>query len=212
MIDPACGSGHFLLGSFRRILGPLAAKRAGGQHPRPGAADARQHPRRGHQSLRRGHRPLPAAAGGHESVRRDSGWPTPRRSTSIWCAATRCCTRVARWPAGHRLRLIHDQAFDHAYQARITRACPHPEAWPVPCRGGQPALHHAQGSGAQRRLPGTVFDLPWPFCSLQFPSCNDFFNWLFHGGFTGQITANSFMKREFGKKLIEEYFLATVPG
>jgi hypothetical protein len=26
------------------------------------------------------------------------------------------------------------------------------------------------------------------------------------GGFTGQITANSFMKREFGKKLIEEYF------
>ncbi|MEU3196036.1 BREX-2 system adenine-specific DNA-methyltransferase PglX [Streptomyces sp. NPDC006996] len=26
------------------------------------------------------------------------------------------------------------------------------------------------------------------------------------GGFTGQITANSFMKREFGKKLIEEFF------
>ncbi len=31
MIDPACGSGHFLLGSFRRISGPLAAERAGGQ-------------------------------------------------------------------------------------------------------------------------------------------------------------------------------------
>jgi hypothetical protein len=26
------------------------------------------------------------------------------------------------------------------------------------------------------------------------------------GGYTGQITANSFMKREFGKKLIEDYF------
>ena len=26
------------------------------------------------------------------------------------------------------------------------------------------------------------------------------------GGFTGQITANSFMKREFGKKLIEAFF------
>ena len=26
------------------------------------------------------------------------------------------------------------------------------------------------------------------------------------GGFTGQITANSFMKREFGKKLIEDFF------
>ncbi|MFE3410398.1 BREX-2 system adenine-specific DNA-methyltransferase PglX [Streptomyces mirabilis] len=29
---------------------------------------------------------------------------------------------------------------------------------------------------------------------------------LRNGGFTGQITSNSFMKREFGKKLIEEFF------
>ncbi len=38
-------------------------------------------------------------------------------------------------------------------------------------------------------------------------SCSGFSDWLGyqHGGFTGQITANSFMKREFGKKLIEEY-------
>ena len=34
------------------------------------------------------------------------------------------------------------------------------------------------------------------------------------GGFVGQITSNSFMKREFGKKLIEEYFAGRdgVPG
>ncbi|WP_323178632.1 BREX-2 system adenine-specific DNA-methyltransferase PglX [Streptomyces sp. NBC_01381] len=31
-------------------------------------------------------------------------------------------------------------------------------------------------------------------------------------GFTGQITANSFMKREFGKKLIEEYFVSDRVG
>ena len=31
------------------------------------------------------------------------------------------------------------------------------------------------------------------------------FNLAVKGGFTGQITANSFMKREFGKKLIEEF-------
>ncbi|MFH9007221.1 BREX-2 system adenine-specific DNA-methyltransferase PglX [Streptomyces afghaniensis] len=31
-------------------------------------------------------------------------------------------------------------------------------------------------------------------------------------GFTGQITANSFMKREFGKKLIEEYFVSERVG
>jgi hypothetical protein len=31
-----------------------------------------------------------------------------------------------------------------------------------------------------------------------------------HAGFVGQITANSFMKREFGKKLIEEFFAGQV--
>lgn len=32
-----------------------------------------------------------------------------------------------------------------------------------------------------------------------------------HGGFTGQITSNSFMKREFGKVLIESFFHGGVP-
>ena len=77
MIDPACGSGHFLLGSFRRILDRWQRNEPGAKHPRPGAADARQHPRRGHQSLRRGHRPVPAAAGGHESLRRDAAGRRP---------------------------------------------------------------------------------------------------------------------------------------
>ena len=57
-------------------IGPLAAERTGGQYPRTGAADARQHPRRGHQPLCRGHRPVPAAIGGHEGLRCD---PAGRR-------------------------------------------------------------------------------------------------------------------------------------
>ena len=50
--------------------------------------------------------------------------------------------------------------------------------------------------------------------SLSVPFMERFFDLAVKGdgtpqqpaGFTGQITANSFMKREFGKKLIEEYF------
>ncbi|MEQ9075832.1 MAG: BREX-2 system adenine-specific DNA-methyltransferase PglX [Sandaracinaceae bacterium] len=45
--------------------------------------------------------------------------------------------------------------------------------------------------------------------SLAVPFCERFFQLAREGGRTGQITANSFMKREFGSKLIEE-FLPTV--
>ena len=39
----------------------------------------------------------------------------------------------------------------------------------------------------------------------RFRSCSGSLTWRCPGGFTGQITANSFMKREFGKKLVESY-------
>lgn len=42
--------------------------------------------------------------------------------------------------------------------------------------------------------------------SLSVPFLERIFQLAVEGGFTGQITANSFMKREFGKKLIEKFF------
>ncbi len=42
--------------------------------------------------------------------------------------------------------------------------------------------------------------------SLAVPFMQQIFQLATRGGFTGQITANSFMKREFGKKLIESFF------
>ena len=41
--------------------------------------------------------------------------------------------------------------------------------------------------------------------ALTVPFCERFFQLARNGGRVGQITANSFMKREFGKKLIQEY-------
>ena len=42
--------------------------------------------------------------------------------------------------------------------------------------------------------------------SLAVPFLERIVSLAVEGGFTGQITANSFMKREFGKKLIEAFF------
>ncbi|NQW49405.1 MAG: BREX-2 system adenine-specific DNA-methyltransferase PglX, partial [Planctomycetes bacterium] len=45
--------------------------------------------------------------------------------------------------------------------------------------------------------------------SLAIPFMEHIFTLCTTGGFTGQITANSFMKREFGKKIIEQFFPVT---
>jgi hypothetical protein len=50
----------------------------------------------------------------------------------------------------------------------------------------------------------------WSACSgkyaLSVPFAQRLYDLAVPGGFTGQITSNSFMKREFGKKLIEQFF------
>lgn len=49
----------------------------------------------------------------------------------------------------------------------------------------------------------------WPACAGKYapsvPFVQRFFDLAVPGGFVGQITANSFMKRGFGRKLIEQY-------
>lgn len=55
-----------------------------------------------------------------------------------------------------------------------------------------------------------VYRAMYPTCyrtySLSVPFCERFFQLARPRGYTGQITANSFMKREFGKVLIEKFF------
>ena len=88
---------------------------------------------------------------------------------------------------------------------------------PVPRRGGQPAVHHGQGQGAQRGLPGALQLLQRAStrCRCRSWSCSS--GWRSAGrptrrGFVGQITSNSFMKREFGSKLIETLLSGADPA
>ena len=59
LIDPACGSGHFLLGAFQRAAAPVARLRARSAEAGAGAARADRRARRGRQPVRGGDRALP---------------------------------------------------------------------------------------------------------------------------------------------------------
>ena len=72
LIDPTCGSGHFLLGGFHALLAEWQRHEPGRRRRGAGAEGAGRGGRRGPQSLRRGDRALPSADRGAEGVRRSS--------------------------------------------------------------------------------------------------------------------------------------------
>ena len=78
-------------------------------------------------------------------------------------------------------------------------------------RGREPAVHHGEGLSAQRGVPRSLSRACHRQYSLAVPFTERFFDLALASengrcGYVGMITANSFMKREFGKKLIEEFF------
>ena len=83
MIDPTCGSGHFLLGGICSAV--RSVDEAGRQRGRGGTEGPRWRLGRGHQPVRRGDCPLPV----------DRGCPA-----SLWDQATQGCTCV-EYPLGN---------------------------------------------------------------------------------------------------------------
>lgn len=82
--------------------------------------------------------------------------------------------------------------------------------WAAVSRGcRQSARHYAKGPNAECRVSTALFDLSPAWYSLVAPFVQRFFEVSVEGGFVGAIVANSFMKREFGRKLISS-FLPTV--
>lgn len=216
MIDPACGSGHFLLGAFPRILDRWQRKEPGtnvrelvqrtlncihGVDVNPYAvAIARFR--------------LLLAAMRACSITRLSDAPGFRLNLA-------CGDSLLQSPlkTGHRVfdfELTNgDAECEHAYQA---------EDLPVlkkMLRGGQ---YHAVVANPPYITPkdrqlSERYRKRFKSCHMKYSLAVPFLERIFRlavgpsenvsGGYTGQITANSFMKREFGKKLIEA-FLPTV--
>jgi len=207
MIDPACGSGHFLLGSFRRLLRHW-------QEAEPGTS-VRELVQRSLDSVH-GVDINPYAV----AIAR----------FRLLLAALHACetTRLADAPA-FRLNIVcgdsllhgvgaqasfgwHD--FDHVYQTEDAGELN---------RILKPGHYHTVVANPPYITPkdkalNDAYRERYSTCYRQYSLAVPFMQRLFQlaasgygdaqrrGGFVGQITANSFMKREFGKKLIEEYF------
>jgi hypothetical protein len=213
LIDPTCGSGHFLLGVFQRLLDKWL-------HIEPGTAER--------ELVQRA---LDAVYG----VDINPYAVAIARFRLLVAALQASKLTSLRHAPGFRLNvavgdsLLHGRRFDELDLKGETR---HP--------GRAEGLRHAYGVEdleALNRILGQQYHVVvgnppyitvkdqglnqayrkrYTTChrqySLAVPFTERFFDLAVYGhdpqpaGYVGMITANSFMKREFGKKLIEEFF------
>lgn len=212
MIDPACGSGHLVLGSFERIL-----DRWQRQEP---ATPVRELVRR---TLANVHgvdiNPFAVAIARFR----------------LLLVAMRACgiAKLADAPAFHLNiecgdSLLHaplvggvQELFDKGSKAESDEECDHAYA-SEDLAAVKAILRHGQYHAVMANPPYIVVRDPelnaryrkrFATCHRQYSLAVPFMEHIYRlcvpGGFTGQITANSFMKREFGKKLIEQFFPRT---
>jgi hypothetical protein len=200
MIDPACGSGHFLLGAFARLLDHWR-RREPGENPRELVNRAM------------------AAVHGVDL----NPYAIAIARFRLLLVAMRECevSKLADAPAfAFNLAcgdsLLHGKpgqqsvmAFDelaHAYQAEDLK-----ELKRILTSGAYHAVvaNPPYITVKDKALNQAYRDRYPEVCHRQYSIAVPFTQRLVDltcpNGFTGQITANSFMKREFGKKLIESY-------
>ena len=210
MIDPACGSGHFLLGAFPRLLDRW-------QRSEPGT-NIRELTQRVLNSIH-GVDINPFAV----AIAR----------FRLLLAALRACSirRLADAPAFHINvacgdSLLHgenrtstgqklmdfaegatdEELYSHAYPGedlQKVRALLRPGTYHCVVANPPYIVPKDRKLNAWYRKRFSACHMKY---SLAVPFMQQIFQLGVRGGYTGQITANSFMKREFGKKLIESFF------
>lgn len=202
MIDPACGSGHFLLGSFARLVEHWRRREPGtasvvlvqraldsvhGVDLNPFAVAIARF------------RLLIAAlqASGIRELRN-----APKFAIHLVCGDA----LLHGSPGGDQGSLAPWSDFDHVYQ---------PEDPEALRRILRPGYYHAVVANPPYITPKDAvlnqqyrerFSTCHRQYSLAVPFLQRIVSLAVEGGYSGQITANSFMKREFGRKLIESYF------
>lgn len=207
MIDPACGSGHFLLGSFRRLLDRW-------QKQNPGLT-TRELVQRTLDSIHgvdvnpyavaiARFRLLLAAMKACGFARLSHDWGL---RFNLACGDSLLHGAGAQGSLGW-----HD--LDHVYATEDQREL---------VRILRPGYYHAVVANppyitAKDKAQNNAYRERYSTCHRQYSLGVPFMQRLFQlsqsgyltdprkAGFVGQITGNNFMKREFGKKLIEQYF------
>lgn len=200
MIDPACGSGHFLLGGLRRILDRWAKKdpdaklRVVTQRALDSVYGVDLNP---YAVAIARFRLLLAALKECGVMKLHAA---PDFQIHVACGdSLRHGT-----PGGEQLGFGFEDPYEHVY---------HNERGAELKRVLRPKSYHAVVANPpyitpKDRAANNAYRA-WSAChmkySLSVPFMQRIFTLAVEGGFTGQITANSFMKREFGKKLIEQF-------
>jgi hypothetical protein len=214
MIDPACGSGHFLLGAFPRLLDRWQRKEPG--------TNIRELTQRALNSIHgvdinpfavaiAKFRLLLAAMKVCEETKLHKG--LPHFHINIACGDSllhgedRTSTGQKLWDYAEGA--TDEESYAHAYPGE------HLQTVRTLLR---PGTYHCVVANPPYIVPkdrklNDWYRKRYSACggkySLSVPFMQQIFQLSCEGGFTGQITANSFMKREFGKKLIES-FISTI--
>lgn len=201
LIDPACGSGHFLLGAFRRLLDRW-------QRREPGA-NVRVLAQRALDSV-------------HGVDLNPYAVAIARFRLLVAALQASGLRRLADAPA-FKLHLACGDSLLHGEGHQLTL---------VDSEGGLTHVYQSEDSAALRKIlkrghyHAVVANPPYitpkdkalnqayrdryTTCHMKYslgvPFLERIFQLAVAGGYTGQITANSFMKREFGKRLIEQFF------
>jgi hypothetical protein len=211
MIDPACGSGHLVLGSFERLLDRW-------QRSEP-ATPVRELVRR--------------TLGSVHGVDINPFAVAIARFRLLLVAMRACgIKRLADAPdfrlnieCGDSLLHVplatgHQELFDRGTRSQADEECDHTYA-SEDLATLKAVLRRGQYNAVMANPPYIVvrdselnqrYRKRFVTCHRQYSLAVPFMEHIYalcaRGGFTGQITANSFMKREFGKKLIEQFFPA----
>lgn len=201
MIDPACGSGHFLLGSFARLLDRWQRREPGtnvrvlAQRALDSVCGVDVNPYAAAIARFR----LLLAAMKESGIKRMADAPAFRIHVA--------CGDSLIHGSGTAVQQAFDggNAIEHVYQNEdLTelRSLLQPETYHA-------VVANPPYITPRDRALNQVYRQRYSAChmkySLSVPFMQRIFNLAVEGGYTGQITSNSFMKREFGKKLIEKF-------
>jgi hypothetical protein len=200
MIDPACGSGHFLLGSFARLVDRWTKKE-------PGARNAVLVQR----ALDSVHgvdvNPFAIAIARFRlllAALKECGI-TRLTDAPGFVIHLACGDSLLHGSPGGDQQTMGWAPTDHVYQPEDREALE---------RLLRPMMYHAVVANPPYITPNdsalnAAYRERYESChrqySLAVPFLERIISLAVQCGYTGQITANSFMKREFGKKLIENY-------
>lgn len=213
LIDPTCGSGHFLLGAFRRLLErwfrtePATVERELVQRALDAVVGVDVNPFA--VAIAR-FRLLVAAL-------QASSIPTLRQAPGfrINVAAGDSLLHGRRFEEldlrGEVIRHGSAEGSRHTYRAEDLAQLHRLLGQQYHVVVGNPPYITVKDRGLNRAYRGRYATCHRQY-SLAVPFTERFFDLAVYGyeaqpaGYVGMITANSFMKREFGKKLIEEFF------